>query len=297
MIGIDNRVVTVPPGVVLDLGATTKAVAADQCAAARPSRSPAAGVLVNLGGDIATAGTAPDGGWPVLVHDGEDEPAAFGRDAPPAAAMATSSTIRRRLTPRRRHVVPPCPRPADPGGPRDPVWRTVSVAAPSLAIAANTGSVPPRSSAGGLRRGLDPDARDIPARLVDRDRGGVHTSAGGPRTTRGGDDDRSKRSGRWAAAPGSRRSRSLTVSLALGIATRLQAVGSPALPRFAITDCPSLSAAGRAGNAAGRAARGAVIPDPYSQLRPSTSSVPFLGAHRPLLARAGDTGLRPARRA
>ena len=60
MIRIENRVVTVPHGVVLDLGATAKAVAADRCAA-RAHYATGSGVLVNLGGDIATAGPAPEG--------------------------------------------------------------------------------------------------------------------------------------------------------------------------------------------------------------------------------------------
>ena len=33
------------------------------------------GVLINLGGDITTAGPAPEGGWQVLVHDDDDDPA------------------------------------------------------------------------------------------------------------------------------------------------------------------------------------------------------------------------------
>ncbi|MEV6493867.1 FAD:protein FMN transferase, partial [Actinoplanes sp. NPDC051633] len=51
---------TVPDGVLLDLGATAKAVAADR-AAARVAEQLGVGVLVALGGDIATAGPAPRG--------------------------------------------------------------------------------------------------------------------------------------------------------------------------------------------------------------------------------------------
>ena len=51
---------TVPDGVLLDLGATAKAYAADLCAAAVAELG--CGVLVSLGGDIATAGPAPHGG-------------------------------------------------------------------------------------------------------------------------------------------------------------------------------------------------------------------------------------------
>ena len=74
MVTLEDRVVTVPPGVVLDLGATAKAIAADRCAD-RVHRATGSGVLINLGGDIATAGAAPDGGWQVLVHDAADDPA------------------------------------------------------------------------------------------------------------------------------------------------------------------------------------------------------------------------------
>ena len=80
---------------------------------ARGRDGPARGVLVSLGGDIATAGTAPDGGWRILVAedsetpadaDGEldrDRPAAPSRprarrsaagDAPTGSRCTTSST-------------------------------------------------------------------------------------------------------------------------------------------------------------------------------------------------------------
>ena len=57
----------------LDLGATAKAVAADQCAH-RVHEITGSGVLVNLGGDIATAGPAPADGWQVLIHDADGDP-------------------------------------------------------------------------------------------------------------------------------------------------------------------------------------------------------------------------------
>ena len=85
---------TVPPGVLLDLGAPAKAVAADQCAK-RVHEATGSGVLINLGGDIATAGPAPDGGWQVLVQDPDDDPPSSVA-LPSGAALATSSTIRRR---------------------------------------------------------------------------------------------------------------------------------------------------------------------------------------------------------
>jgi thiamine biosynthesis lipoprotein len=61
-----RRTVRIPRGVRLDLGATAKAFAADR-AAARISRCLEAGVLVSLGGDVAVAGPAPAGGWPIGI--------------------------------------------------------------------------------------------------------------------------------------------------------------------------------------------------------------------------------------
>ncbi|MDX1890745.1 FAD:protein FMN transferase [Mycolicibacterium sp. 050158] len=163
MVTLEGRVVTVPPGMLLDLGATAKAVAADECAK-RVHATTRAGVLVNLGGDIATAGPAPSGGWQVGVLDATGEPE--GSVALPAgAALATSSTIRRRW--RRgddvlHHILDPrTARPAN------PVWRTVSVAA-ATCHAANT-----VSTAAIVRGSTAPQwirSLGLTARLVDRHR-------------------------------------------------------------------------------------------------------------------------------
>ncbi|MGX9792350.1 FAD:protein FMN transferase [Mycobacterium sp. MMS18-G62] len=178
MVTLDGRVVTVPPGIVLDLGATAKAVAADLCAR-RVHDVTGSGVLVNLGGDIATAGPSPAGGWQVLVHDDDDDPASSVA-LPAGSALATSSTLRRRW--RRggdffHHILDPRT-----GLPADPVWRTVSVAAQTC-FAANT-----VSTAAIVRgwRALDwIKALGMPARLVDRD-GAVHIVGGWPRSEPGG---------------------------------------------------------------------------------------------------------------
>nr|WP_254900771.1 FAD:protein FMN transferase [Rhodococcus sp. 1168] len=50
-----------PVGVILDLGATAKALAADRCAELVASTL-GCGVLISLGGDISTSGPAPEGG-------------------------------------------------------------------------------------------------------------------------------------------------------------------------------------------------------------------------------------------
>ena len=178
MVRLDGRVVTVAAGVVLDLGATAKAVAADRCAE-RVHLVTGCGVLINLGGDIATAGRAPEGGWQVLVHDDDDDPASSVA-LPSGAALATSSTVRRRW--RRgddlvHHILDPRT-----GRSADPVWRTVSVAAQTC-FAANT-----VSTAAIVRgwRALDwITALGMPARLVDSD-SIVHTIGGWPSPEPGG---------------------------------------------------------------------------------------------------------------
>jgi thiamine biosynthesis lipoprotein len=172
MVTLEDRVVTVPPGILLDLGATAKAIAADRCADC-VHRATDSGVLINLGGDIATAGPAPCGGWHVLVLDDADDPAGSVALAS-GAALATSSTIHRRW----RHGGDLVQHIVDPhtGWSADPVWRTVSVAGQTC-LAANT-----VSTASIIRgwRALDwIRALDIPARLVDSERN-VHTLCGWP---------------------------------------------------------------------------------------------------------------------
>lgn len=155
---IADRELTVPDGVRLDFGATAKAFAADRCARLVAAHCET-GVLVSLGGDLATAGDTAD--WTVLVSDGPDQPSCTVRLAG-GTALATSSTISR--TWRRggrllHHVLDPrtCQ-------PATPVWRTVSVAAPSC-VEANTWTT------AALVRGHDAvdDLRELglPARLVD----------------------------------------------------------------------------------------------------------------------------------
>ena len=61
-----HRSARIPRGVRLDLGATAKALAADR-AAARIAGHLGRGTLVSLGGDVAVAGPAPAGGWPIGI--------------------------------------------------------------------------------------------------------------------------------------------------------------------------------------------------------------------------------------
>src|SRR5215470_10104031 len=50
---------TLPAGVVLDLGATAKGLGADRAAAAAYAAAGSGGVLISLGGDVAVAGSPP----------------------------------------------------------------------------------------------------------------------------------------------------------------------------------------------------------------------------------------------
>ena len=95
------------------------------------------GVLVSLGGDIAVAGTPPDGDWRVLVAEDSEAPA----DGPGevvairTGAIATSSTTVRRWRRGDRalhHLIDPRT-----GAPVESPWRTASVVA-ATCVDANT---------------------------------------------------------------------------------------------------------------------------------------------------------------
>jgi thiamine biosynthesis lipoprotein len=103
-IDLDDRYVTVPPGVLLDLTAIAKAVTA-QHGAELISRQLGIGVMLGLGEDIATAGPAPAGGWPLSGPLGP-LPAGAGqahvhrqvfdpRTGAPAGRVWASVTVRR----------------------------------------------------------------------------------------------------------------------------------------------------------------------------------------------------------
>jgi thiamine biosynthesis lipoprotein len=151
-----------PVGACLDLGATAKAVAADWVAAAVAERCDT-GVLVSLGGDIATAGTPPPDGWQIAVRDVESDPAA--RISLGVGAVATSSTVRRAWTRagvRDHHVVDP--RTSLSVG---TTWRSVSVVADTCAQAntVSTAALVKGPHAPGYVR-----ATGRPARFVREDR-------------------------------------------------------------------------------------------------------------------------------
>ncbi len=157
--------VRVPRGVVLDLGATAKAWATDR-AARGVHAACGCGVLVSLGGDLATAGAAPAGGWRVHVTDDHRAgPLAPGQTVTIASGgLATSSTTVRRwhhggVT--AHHLIDPAA-----GVPVRGPWRTVSVAAGTCADA-NTAA-----TAALVRQARAPawlGRLGLPARLVAHD--------------------------------------------------------------------------------------------------------------------------------
>ena len=173
----ERRTVRVRGGVEIDLGSTGKALAADRSAVAA-HRAAGCGVLVSLGGDVATAGPPPRDGWRVLAGETsatrpEDAPdgevIAIGADA-----VATSSTTVRRWGPAgtvRHHILDPRT-----GLPASGPWRTVTVVARSC-VDANT------ASTAAIVRGADASAWlatvGLPARLVAND-GHVIRVAGWP---------------------------------------------------------------------------------------------------------------------
>ncbi len=172
----DPPAVRVPAGVRLDLGATAKALAADRAARAA-GRATEGGILIGLGGDIATQGPGPAHGWPVHVTEDHRSTA----DAPGqtvsirSGGLATSSIAVRRWLHNGRpmhHILDPRD-----GQPVDPGWLTVSVAAASCAEAniASTAAIVLGERA---PRWLEEQA--LPARLVSVD-GGVRIQGGWPR--------------------------------------------------------------------------------------------------------------------
>jgi FAD:protein FMN transferase len=183
----DRREIRIPSEVMLDLGATAKALAADR-AAIRIAAMLNCGTLVNLGGDIRVMGEPPDQGWPVGIaddrgFDGAKAAASPVRPCPPLhdalvtirdGGLATSSTKVRswsRGTARLHHIIEPSS-----GMPANSCWRTVSVAA-ATCVAANTAST--AAIIRGERATGWLASQHLPARLVGRG-GAVVTVAGWP---------------------------------------------------------------------------------------------------------------------
>jgi FAD:protein FMN transferase len=170
---LEALTVRLPAGVLVDLGATAKALAADR-AARTIAAATGAGVLVNLGGDIAVAGPPPAAGWRIeIVAD----PAAGGRRPVIAlqdGGLATSSTgsrVWRRGGQRLHHIVDPRT-----GRSADSCWTAVTVAAATCvdANSASTAAIIRSAAAPGWLTSLG-----LPARLVGTD-GTVTTTGAWP---------------------------------------------------------------------------------------------------------------------
>ncbi|MHB8440342.1 MAG: FAD:protein FMN transferase [Acidimicrobiales bacterium] len=166
-----RRRVRIAPGVSVDLGATAKAWAADRVAGRIAALG--TGALVSLGGDVACAGPAPEGGWPVGIGLDSQGPAQqvislrVGAVASSAPGIRTWARGGKNL----HHIVDPRT-----GESAEPYWQLVSVAAPSCARA-NTWST------ASIVWGPDAPARlsaaMLAARLVHVD-GTVTTTPGWP---------------------------------------------------------------------------------------------------------------------
>jgi thiamine biosynthesis lipoprotein len=170
------RVVLVPTGVEIDLGATAKALAADLAAAAALKAVGAGGVLVSLGGDIAVAGDPPVQGWAVQASEDSNAPIDEGEETITieSGGIATSSTTVRQWTRGGlvlHHIIDPST-----GMPVAGRWRTASVVAASC-VDANIAST--AAIVMGDAAILWLAANNLPARLVDR-YGGVYRVSGWP---------------------------------------------------------------------------------------------------------------------
>ena len=177
--------VVIPAGVEVDLGSTAKALASDLAAraalAALSGDSSAGGaappgVLVSLGGDIAVAGTPPEGDWQIQVADSSDAPISADGEtiAIRSGGVATSSTTVRRW--RRggvvlHHIIDPAT-----GLPAGGPWRTVTVVAGDC-LDANIAATAAIVRGAGAVEWLQ--AAGLPARLVAHD-GAVTRVAGWP---------------------------------------------------------------------------------------------------------------------
>ena len=171
-----QRILRIPPDVELDFGSTGKALIADEAVKPALSESGATGILLSVGGDIATGGLAPPGGWRIRMAENSSAPtnetdeAAVIQDG----ALATSSTTVRRWLGGQtvvHHIVDPrTGRPA--AGP----WRTVSVVAASC-VDANTCATAAVVLGSAAETWLE--ERGVAARLVATD-GSVATLGGWP---------------------------------------------------------------------------------------------------------------------
>lgn len=171
-----TRSLWLPRGVELDLGSTAKALASDLGASAALEAAGEGGVLVSLGGDIAVAGEAPPGGWPIQVSEDSGAAITEGEEAIAITdgGIATSSTSVRRWTRGGvvlHHIIDPAT-----GLPAAGPWRTATVVAGSC-VDANIASTAAIVMGDAARGWLDEHM--LPARLVSRD-GSIQRTAQWP---------------------------------------------------------------------------------------------------------------------
>jgi thiamine biosynthesis lipoprotein len=173
--------IRLPLGTTLDLGATAKALAADR-AAHRVAERLGCGVLVSLGGDVATAGEAPPEGFVVGLADTCTSPRAAETVSIRAGGLASSGTGSRHWRVGHdvvHHIVDPST-----GLPAATCWRTVTVTA-ATCVEANAAST--AAMVLGERAVAWLESRRLPARLVDLD-GRITRIAGWPVPAGGAED-------------------------------------------------------------------------------------------------------------
>jgi thiamine biosynthesis lipoprotein len=175
----EQLTVKLPQGVSIDLGATAKALCADR-AATRAAAATGAGVLVNLGGDIAVKGVTPPGGWSIRITHNHADPPATARGPVVSireGGLSTSSTSVRRWVRGGvpvHHIIDPAT-----GLPARECWRTVTVAGGNC-LDANIASC--AAILLGERAPSWLQERGLPGRLVDPS-GRVTAVAGWPDET------------------------------------------------------------------------------------------------------------------
>jgi thiamine biosynthesis lipoprotein len=169
---VDNEAstITVPAGYRLDLGGSAKGWAVDAALAALSrsllDQSPHTGICISAGGDLAVAGRAPAGGWPVTIRERLDADAGDpGSDVFLGhGAVATSGATARRWQRGDsvgHHIIDP--RTGQPGSSR---WELVTVFSDRCLVsdvAATTAWLLGNDAEAWLR------SLGLAARMVDRD--------------------------------------------------------------------------------------------------------------------------------
>ncbi len=165
-------ILTLPSGVLLDLGATGKALTIDR-AALRAAAVLGGQVLVAIGGDLRVAGPPDSQPWLVEISEAPDDPGQAWITVQDGAVATSTTTSRTWQTAHgaAHHILDPVT-----ARPVDPWWRTATVCAASCvdANAASTAALVKGPAAAGWLAGLE-----LPGRLVGRN-GTVEIVAGWP---------------------------------------------------------------------------------------------------------------------